>query len=57
MTVTILRSVEAQCGSKRTYSHKGAKRAARGVMTKGGGRVVAYRCPHCDRYHVGHPPK
>lgn len=32
-----------------------AKRAARQVTQKyGDGRLVAYRCPWCSDYHVGH---
>lgn len=47
-----------QCGSKRTHRSKGdAKRAARRVETTlGSGRLEVYRCPHCARWHVGHPP-
>lgn len=46
-----------QCVGKRTYlNKKSAKRAARNVETAiGGGRLNHYQCPHCTRWHIGHP--
>jgi hypothetical protein len=56
-------SKERQCEMKSTYTSKrGAKAAARGTMSGHGhkgarkGRLAAYRCPWCDRWHVGHLP-
>lgn len=45
------------CG-KRCYDSKAeAKRAARQIRGKRGGRLDVYRCDHDRRYwHIGHPP-
>jgi len=43
-----------QCHGKLGYSSKKqAKRHARRAEAHIG-RVYAYRCPHCDRIHLGH---
>ncbi len=61
--MTIVYSRESQCAGKRTFRRKAqAKHAARQTMSGGThsekpGRVVVYRCPWCDLWHVGHPPK
>lgn len=49
-----------QCEGKRTYTHAGAKRAVRDIMSGRGGpqkdrvKLDYYHCPHCRWYHVGH---
>ncbi len=49
-----LRPKAEQCVGKRGYGSKAkAKRHARraeGTI----GRLHAYRCPHCDLFHLGH---
>lgn len=46
---------EHQCKGKKAYRDKaGAKRAIRRMRyTHNRSRLVAYRCPHCDAFHVG----
>lgn len=56
---------ERQCQGKNTYFSKAeAKSAIKRLLTHGvdaqrhRGRLRAYRCPHCHRFHIGHtPPK
>lgn len=59
MSATYVTAAVVQCIGKRTYRSKhDAKRAARRAETSfGGGKLDAYRCPHCAWFHVGHPPK
>lgn len=47
-----------QCEGKRAYRTKAdAKQAAKFAKATFGGRPVhAYRCGHCDQFHVGHRP-
>lgn len=65
MTLKQVFSEEVQCRnkdglSKRTFSTKAdAKRAARQapVVMGGksrGGKMEAYKCPHCGFFHIGH---
>ena len=43
-----------QCAGKRGYGTKAkAKRSARRAE-RIIGRLSAYRCPHCDLFHLGH---
>ena len=66
MSQSFVGAVEHQCDGKRTYLNSTtAKRAAKHTMatqgggkmvTQGGGKMVTYRCPHCGRFHNGHPP-
>lgn len=57
MVSTFIGDVDRQCAGKRTYiAKRDAKAAARGAE-RFLGRMVAYRCPHCTRWHVGHPVK
>lgn len=54
---TITYSQATQCIGKRRYEKADAKKVARHTETTyGGGKLDAYRCPHCDWWHVGHPP-
>jgi hypothetical protein len=57
-------SRERQCGGKHNYRRKiDAKVAARQTMsasrhhTEKRGRLIVYRCPWCEFWHVGHPPR
>ena len=44
-----------QCHGKRTFlTRKEAKRAAKMHLSTGGGPIGIYRCPHCERLHLGH---
>lgn len=44
-----------QCGSKRAYTKPEAKKAAKTfAMHRGGEKIRPYRCPHCERWHLGH---
>jgi hypothetical protein len=44
---------EKQCRGKHSYETKAkAKRSAR--RTDAPRAVKAYRCPHCDFFHLGH---
>lgn len=46
-----------QCLGKRPYARKrDAKIAVRHVEQRHG-RMIIYRCPHCDRWHLGHRVK
>lgn len=43
---------------KRAYPERAHAKAAVKFMAKtGNGGVHAYRCPGCDFWHVGHPPR
>jgi hypothetical protein len=46
---------ELQCHGKHTYLTKAAAKAAARHAERFYGRMQAYRCPHCDRFHIGHP--
>lgn len=49
-----VRSPEVQCEGKHGYRSKAeAKRYARRAEHRLG-RLVAYRCPHCELFHLGH---
>lgn len=52
------RPAAVQCHGKVKYRTKAwAKQAAKRVPTKSGcGFLQAYRCPHCDFFHIGHRP-
>lgn len=43
---------DTQCDGKARYTHKHAKRAARGV-SEHGDPARAYACRHCGHWHVG----
>ena len=44
------------CGSKVPHpTRRAAKHAARAAATHGLGRMHAYACRFCGRWHVGHP--
>ncbi len=46
---------ERQCEGKHGYSSKRkAKTAGRRAEPHVSGRLSAYRCPHCDLFHLGH---
>ena len=57
MSATIAVSV-ATCRRKRRYrTKKGAKKAIlRTQAICGGAAMCAFRCPHCDGWHIGHRP-
>lgn len=44
-----------QCHGKATYLTKADAKRAAGTSERFAGRMRAYRCPHCDRFHIGHP--
>lgn len=45
------------CEGKETHaSFADAKRIARDMREKYGEMLLAYACPHCGKYHVGHTP-
>jgi hypothetical protein len=47
--------VDRQCQGKRGYSTKAyAKSAGRRAEQHTKNRLTAYRCPHCDLFHLGH---
>jgi hypothetical protein len=49
-----LDKVERQCTGKRGYSNKRyAKEAGRRAEQHTKVRLTAYRCPHCDLFHLG----
>ncbi len=51
---SVAHSPEAQCKGKKGYDSKTkAKRYARRGESRLG-RLFAYRCPHCDLFHLGH---
>ena len=53
MSITF--SARSQCDGKRTYlSRHEAKAAIKARMSTGLEPLKAYRCPHCDRFHLGH---
>ena len=56
MPITHIYDPAGQCHSKRTYPNsREAKQAARWTMaTQGGSKMIAYRCPHCKKWHAGH---
>jgi hypothetical protein len=63
MPVTFRGNPHYQCEGKHNYRRKSdAKAAARQTMsasshhTEKRGRLIAYRCPWCAFWHVGHPP-
>jgi hypothetical protein len=62
MSAVAVFSVESQCMGKNPYRYKrDAKLAVKRIACQGGGGhsprlMQAYRCPHCDRWHVGHHP-
>lgn len=44
-----------QCHGKRTFATRAeAKAAIIRQAAHGGGKLGAYRCPHCGRLHLGH---
>lgn len=46
----------SKCRDKRAYSNRDDARHAAGHWTETGGLLeTAYRCPSCDRWHIGHP--
>lgn len=48
----------ATCGKKVAYSvEEHAKDAARLVSWQMNSRLVAYRCPFCKKWHIGHRKK
>ena len=64
MSEPFVASRERQCGWKHNYRRKiDAKVAARQTMsasrhhTEKRGRLIVYRCPWCEFWHVGHPPR
>lgn len=53
-------SPDRQCVGKRRYTSKSqAKAAIAALKAKGNwsGRMSAYRCPHCELFHIGHTPR
>jgi hypothetical protein len=46
---------DTACHGKKRYGRKAAHRAARVLHQRQGQQVHAYPCPHCGRWHVGHP--
>lgn len=58
-TITTPRSVVCPTG-KRNYTKQGAKRALAHILAQGRDSkphtgFAPYRCPHCLRWHLGHP--
>lgn len=51
-----VRDPDRQCAGKHGYGTK--SKAKRAYRRKGStvGRLFAYRCPHCDLFHLGHRP-
>jgi hypothetical protein len=46
-----------QCGDKVAHQTKAdALRLVNVLWRKDGGRMNAYRCPWCHKWHVGHKP-
>lgn len=45
-----------QCHGKRGYSSKAQAKKSGRRAERIVGRLVAYRCPHCDLFHLGHRP-
>lgn len=55
---TYVGPVEKQCEGKVAYaSKKLAKRAISRLRNGPIGDLMAYRCPHCTAFHVGHRPQ
>jgi hypothetical protein len=46
---------QSSCRGKRRYSQKSAERAALTLAQKHHEPFQAYKCQHCDSWHVGHP--
>lgn len=47
-----------QCGKRAYLSRKEARKATRRLKQEGkGDRMREYRCPDCDRWHIGHLPQ
>jgi hypothetical protein len=42
--------IQRTCGRKTRYAHEG--QAKREGFKKYGQHMRAYRCPHCDRWHI-----
>jgi len=53
----ILGRIYSECQSKRAYTKTCAKIAAKRMRRKGNARLIAYHCPFCHRWHVGHRRK
>jgi hypothetical protein len=46
------------CFRKKAYpDEKLARRVASQIRSAHGANVIAYGCPHCGRFHVGHAPR
>ncbi len=46
------------CFRKKAYpDERMARQVAARVRERHDENVVAYACPHCGRYHVGHAPR
>lgn len=54
MAISVLRDETRQCISKRQQTKREAKKAIK-AMECHTGRMIAYRCPWCSWWHVGHP--
>lgn len=51
-------SPESQCHGKRRFATKAdARRSNTMTVAHGGDRLKAYRCVHCDGWHLGHHVK
>ena len=56
-------SPTSQCRNKRTYMNKSeAKRAIKRTMSGANTQgqrtpMIAYKCPHCGSFHIGHDRK
>ena len=48
-------SQAASCSGKRRYSRASAQHAVLAMAQKRHEPFEAYRCRHCDFWHVGHP--
>jgi ribosomal protein L32 len=55
MTTTYSRTT--QCDGKLPYDGKAAAKRAAKRLEQTAGRLIAYHCPHCGAYHVGHRAK
>lgn len=48
-----------ECGAKKRWaSREDALRGIAGLIARGAARglMAAYRCPHCESWHIGHRP-
>ena len=46
---------QSSCRGKRRYSQKSAERSTLTLAQKYHEPFQAYKCQHCDSWHVGHP--